>query len=362
MSERKLASIRMIDSIRPIEGADAIEVATVGGWDVVVKKGEFIEGDLAVYFEIDSWIPTELAPFLSKGAIPREYMGIKGERLRTIKLRGQLSQGLLLPVKEFDGMNFILPAGEDIAHAGNMHGVSEGDDVTEFLGIVKYNPPMNAQLAGVAKGNFPSFIRKTDQERAQNLTRQIKDSLDKEDEYEVTMKLDGSSMTAFYNDGEVGVCSRNLQLKIDDENKGNSFVRAMFDSGLDTALVGMRRNIAVQGELMGPGIQGNRENLSENKLFVFDVFDIDTQKYLTPIERKEFMDMLTLYGVNPNKVDHVPVLGVQKLPTGDVKELLLVADGPSIVNKVREGLVWKRVDGKFSFKTISNKYLLSSGS
>ena len=115
---RKLATVRCIDSIDPIPGADAIEVATVGGWKTVVaKKDGFKAGDLAIYCEVDSWIPTELAPFLSKGNEPREYNGVKGERLRTIKLRGTLSQGLILPMT---GQNPLL---------------REGDDLTEFLGI-----------------------------------------------------------------------------------------------------------------------------------------------------------------------------------------------------------------------------------
>ena len=96
MSERKMASIRKIDNIVPILGADAIECAMIGGWSVVVKRGEFNIGDLAVYVEIDAWVPTEIAPFLSKGQEPREYNGVKGERLKTVRLRGQLSQGLLL--------------------------------------------------------------------------------------------------------------------------------------------------------------------------------------------------------------------------------------------------------------------------
>ena len=92
---RKLATIRKIDALTPITGADAIECAHVGGWKVVVKKGEYIAGDLAVYIEIDSWVPTTLAPFLSKGNYPRVYNEVEGERLRTVKLRGQVSQGLL---------------------------------------------------------------------------------------------------------------------------------------------------------------------------------------------------------------------------------------------------------------------------
>lgn len=129
MSDRKLATIRKIAAIEPIEGADAIEVAVVDGWKVVVKKGEFQVGSLAVYLEIDSWVPTELAPFLSKGKEPREYEGIKGERLRTVKLRGQLSQGLLLPLQTV----YELPSTTNCDVLG--------DDVTEALGILKWERP-----------------------------------------------------------------------------------------------------------------------------------------------------------------------------------------------------------------------------
>jgi RNA ligase (TIGR02306 family) len=95
---RKLATIRVIDGIQPIQGADAIECAVVGGWKVVVKKGEFLVGESALYLEIDSWVPHELAPFLTKGDEAKEFEGVKGNRLRTVKLRGQISQGLLLPL------------------------------------------------------------------------------------------------------------------------------------------------------------------------------------------------------------------------------------------------------------------------
>lgn len=129
---RKLASIRRIADIQPIRGADAIEVATVDGWRVVVKKNEFKVGDLALYLEIDSWVPHELAPFLSKGQEPRVYNGVKGERLRTIRLRGQVSQGLLLRVGERDYMYYVMkPDGQLVT-------VYEGDDVTEFLNIQKW--------------------------------------------------------------------------------------------------------------------------------------------------------------------------------------------------------------------------------
>ena len=124
MSDRKLATIRVINNLKPIPNADLIEVAVIDGWEVVIKKGEFNVGDLCVYFEIDSWIPHELAPFLSKGKEPREYKGVKGERLKTIKLKGQISQGLVLQRESVLTHDYENP--------------TEGTDVTEYLNILKW--------------------------------------------------------------------------------------------------------------------------------------------------------------------------------------------------------------------------------
>jgi RNA ligase (TIGR02306 family) len=334
---RKLASIRTIDSIDPIEGADAIEVATVGGWKIVVKKGEFAVGDLAVYLEIDSWVPTELAPFLSKGKEPREFEGIKGERLRTIKLRGQLSQGLLLPlgIGVFD-VNAVL---------------EEGTDVTELLNIVKWERPMNAQLAGMARGNFPSLIPKTDQERIQNLKKEIANAAASGMQFEVTEKLEGSSMTCYLIDGVFGVCSRNLDLK---ETEGNAF----WATARELDIEGKMREIpdgewAIQGELIGPGIQNNIYKLSKTEFHVFDVYNIKSGEYLTPVFRRALIERMGL--------THVPVLLVDKdLGVGSVDEILQWAEGASKLNdkQEREGIVFKEVNGGMSMKAISNLYLL----
>lgn len=168
--KRKLASIQKIEEIKPIEGADAIEAYRVLGWWVVSKKDEFKVGDLVCYFEIDSWIPHELAPFLSKGNEPREYNGVKGERLRTIRLRGQVSQGLLLPIhtvwtKHVDFHKFPEANTWDWQSDWTDDEVI-GLDVTAILGIQKWEAPLPAQLQGQAKGTFPtSLIPKTDQER-----------------------------------------------------------------------------------------------------------------------------------------------------------------------------------------------------
>ena len=335
---RKLATIRKIDALNPIVGADAIECATVGGWKIVVKKGEYNVGDRAVYCEIDSWIPTELAPFLSKGKEPREFEGIKGERLRTIKLRGQLSQGLLL------NLDSAIPQTNSFA---------EGDDVSELLGIVKWEMPMNAQLAGMARGNFPSLIPKTDQERAQNLVGEILAAAQAGTQFEITEKLEGSSMTVYLIDGEFGVCSRNLDLK---ETEGNAFWQVARREGIEEKMrnaFGDCTDIAIQGELIGPGIQGNIYKLSEPEFFVFDIYDGSDGVYKSPEYRRLI--------VNDMGLNHVPVLLIDKdLGVGSVEEILQWAEGASKLNdkQEREGIVFKEVRGGMTFKAISNKYLL----
>lgn len=347
---RKLASIRRIADIQPIEGADAIVVATVDGWKVVVKKDEFKVGDLALYLEIDSWVPHELAPFLSKGQEPREYNGVKGERLRTIKLRGQVSQGLLIKPEFhelFDALSIVGLAREDGTKPGRV-GVGEGSDVTDLFGIQKWEAPIPAQLQGQAAGMFPtSLIPKTDQERIQNCFPEIQEKGDVT--YEVTMKLDGSSCTIFRWEGELRVCSRNLELKINEENKDNTFVAMALKIGDK-----IPNGIAVQGEVMGPGVQGNREGFKEHRFFVFDIFDIAKHAYLAPGERRSVCHMIGL--------EHAPLHGTNWKAPVSVEEGLAFAEGPSINHKIREGLVWKcNEDPSFSFKTISNQFLLKGG-
>jgi len=333
---RKLATVRKIDNIGPIEGADAIEVATVGGWKVVVKKGEYKVGDLAIYCEIDSWIPTELAPFLSKGKEPREFEGVKGERLRTVKLRGQLSQGLLLPT------------------VGQTSLMGEGDDLTDFLGIKKWEMPVPAQLAGQVKGNFPTQVPKTDQERCQNLVNEIVSANESGFKFEVTEKLEGSSMTCYLIDGEFGVCSRNLDLKRDENN---TFWSVAIEQDIEGKMREVGNNFAIQGELIGPGVQGNIYKLSKPAFYVFDVYSVAEGRYLNPAERHGLIEMM--------KLNHVPLIAhsanlYDTLGITDIPQLLKFAEGKSLLNPAqeREGVVFKEVNGGMTFKSISNKYLL----
>jgi len=343
---RKLASIRQISEIKVHPNADAIELAMVDGWQCVVKKGEFIPGDVVVYFEVDSVLPVrEEYEFLRKGCYRKADWLPEGEgfRLRTIKLRGEYSQGLLLHLGSID------------VPWQNEH-KTPGVDVTEFLGVVKWDPPLPACLSGQAKGNFPAFIPKTDQERAQNITREIASAAAAGDRFEATIKLDGSSCTMFFNEGEVGVCSRNLQLKDNEENADNTFVRLFNETGIKAFLNQLGINIAIQGELMGPGIQGNREGFNEVRFFVYDGYDIDAQEYLLPEAREQFFDTIMIpSGV---KAYHVPVIFKDAVLPPTVDELLEWAEGPSIKNPIREGLVFKHCKGGFSFKVISNKFLL----
>lgn len=346
MTIRKLASIAEITCIKPIEGADAIECAIVnGGWPVVVKKGEYQVGDVAIYLEIDSWVPHELAPFLSRGQEPREYNGVKGERLRTVKLRGQISQGLLLPI------NLDSPLAD---------AVSLGDDVTEMLKIQKWEPPIPAQLAGTMKGLFPHFIPKTDQERCQNLHKDIFE-IHKDEVYEVTTKLDGSSMTVYVKDGEVGVCSRNIDLI---ETEGNSLWKSAREQNIVDALLKISKDkgeeYAIQGELIGEGIQGNPEKLKGQRFYLFDVFSITEGRYLKPQERYDILHQFrSLHGAD---IQHVPIVYNCSTISGQfntIDELLEFAEGPSLNPQTkREGLVFKSWESDFTFKAIANSYLL----
>lgn len=339
---RKMATIRKIDALRPIDGADAIECAVVGGWTVVTKKGEYNVGDLAVYCEIDSFIPSAIAPYLTKpGHYAKTFEGVEGERLRTVKLRGQLSQGLLLPY----------------ATCGKI--CAEGEDVSELLGIVKYEAPVPAELAGEVKGMFPSVIPKTDQERIQNLKVELAEWLTNDElHWEVTEKLEGSSMTVYMRDGEVGVCSRNLDLK---PNADNSLWRAANKYNLPAKLIGIGRNIAIQGEIVGNGIQGNIYQMRDQDFLVYDIYDIDAGRYFTPGERKTFV---AEHGLN-----HCPVLAYSARLTDtlgliNMDQILKFAEGKSVMGMIgceREGLVFKCHEKQVSFKAISNKYLLKYG-
>jgi len=361
-TERKLASIRKVSSIQPIEGADAIEIAVVDGWKVVTKKGEYVPGSLCIYCEIDSFLPIkEEFEFLRKSSYKK--MGDQeGFRLRTIKLRGQVSQGLLLPLTTFQSFgyrlspnllneNYAIEPDRVVISPSDMIELSEGSDVTEVLGIVKYEPPIPAELSGKVKGNFPSFLRKTDEERVQNITKEYGEyCYQSKHQFYVTEKLDGSSSTFYFNNGEFGVCSRNLELL---ETEGNTFWKVARELDLENKLRNYGINVSLQGELIGEGVQGNPYKLKGQTVKFFNAFDIDKQERMSLGGFLKIMDDLDL--------DFVPFLDMNFLLPRSIDGMLEYAEGKSKLNyeTEREGVVVRSMDTKISFKAISNKFLLN---
>lgn len=334
---RRLASIQKIWKIEPIEGADKIETAFVLGWQVVVRKGQFQKYDNAVYFEIDSLIPEkDWSRFLFK---QEEYGQGKVYRLKTVKLRKQISQGLLVSISDVNP-EFI--------------GLEVGTDVTDPLGIQKYEPNIPAQLAGKIEGNFPAWIiSRTDEERIQSWPRVIDDFVGKE--VYAALKVDGSSVT-YINHDKVYVCSRNLALKEDTGNTYwqlyNKYIRNIFD---------VIPNICFQGECAGPGIQKNRLNLPHVDLFVFNIFDTVNRRYFTLDEQLSFCEKFGL--------KHVPIVWRGIFERKEINELLEMAKGNyDGTQNPREGLVFRPVipattnkGERLSFKVINNDFLLDGG-
>lgn len=336
---RKLASVQKIIALDAIENAEAIERATVLGWQLVVKKDEFKVGDLVVYCEIDSLMPHK----------PEfEFLQPRGMRIRTIRLRGQVSQGICFPLS-------ILP---------NDFEIVEDADCTDVLGITKYEPPMPACLSGVAKGNFPSFIPKTDETRVQVLQKLL-------DKYVgakcyITEKMDGSSATFYLNNGVFGVCSRNLDLECNEEN---SFWKAALALGLKEKLERLNGNYALQGELVGESIQGNKLGLKGQIVLFFNVFDIDKFEYF---KYNEFITVMQHV-----QLPTVPIIATDYILENTIESIVKMATIKSQMNKNvwAEGIVIRPLDekldlilssnyfnnGRVSFKAINPEFLLKYG-
>lgn len=354
---RKLATTKKISNIQPIEGADKIELATIDGWNVVVAKnvGHKV-GDVVVYCEIDSFLPIEPEfEFLRKSSYRKLPNGMEGFRLRTIKLRGQISQGLIIPLE--DAFKVMERRSQDYATKseiqvirGLTNLVDNPCNVTGLLGITKWEPPIPANLTGQVKGDFPSFIKKTDEERIQNLTKEYSDW--KDIPFYVTEKLDGSSATYYLNDGEFGVCSRNLELI---ETDDNTFWKVARQTDIEGKLRKLGRNIAIQGELIGHGIQKNPYKINGNEVRFFTIFDID--KY-QKVDYNEFCQIMTELDLSI-----VPLIdGDFRLPDNP-NDLMDLANSHSRMPLVdedcdMEGVVIRSLDGEISFKVISNEYLL----
>lgn len=376
---RKLATIRKIDKITPIEGADKIELAHTGGWQAVVAKHQFTAGDLAVFFEIDSALPAddERYNFLHERCLRTWLCGgrevLRVVRIKTMKLRGHISQGLFMPIEVFpEIIEWEKQYTKDTGYPPTLSQY-EGLDVTSMLRVEHYDEIAEkmgritgkARVAGNAKGNFPTHIvPKTDEERLQNLAMYF-DGRMKGVLFEATEKFDGTSATYIYApeirpEDPFFVCSRNLELK---DEEGNIYwdIARKYDlyntlkdyCEVQSMLQGKPVQIAVQGEIVGPGVNGNRDMYTEHHLRIFRIYDVTAGAWFPPIDRRRFCNIMQL--------PHVRVLGYE-YPVFDeltsMDDFLEFVKGKTENGNEREGVVWKSVDGTISFKVINNDYLL----
>lgn len=377
MDQRQLASFRVLGGVIPHPNADNLEIALVDGWKCIVKKGDFKAGDRVIYFEIDSLLPIipqfeflRKYAYVNKAWMPKELGVSEGFRIKTIKLRGEISQGLVVPVPK------------------NLELVTDSYDLTEHFRVLKYEVPLSKEFASYfmpgSSGKFPSFFPKTGETRVQNKFSSIQEN--KNRMFEVTRKYHGMSISfyakladdlSFFERTKLtlaswfgfdmkpiyryGVCSHNVELKLN--YTGNTFVDFANNSGIMQMLANYVESspglpeIALQGEICGPGIQDNHHGLDEITVYIFNIFDIKENRYLLPEERSELFEkvvtdkdslikeaLVEFYTtVGDRTVDEILALGEFTLPSG----------------KPNEGFVWKAMTCDFSFKAISNEFLLS---
>lgn len=355
---RKLVTVRKIDNILPIQNADAIEQLGIDGWNVVAQKGLHTVGDTVVYFEIDSFLPIEderFSTFMKFGI--NTFEGKQGHRVKTKRLRGVYSQGIVIPVSEFP--EIVEPQADT--------------DYAELIGVVKYEKQEVTGYSGDAKGTFPWFLRKSDQDRIQNVYGRLQQYSDSE--FVGTLKMDGSSITVFAVDKTkyvpdsedvvgvdiaIGYCSRNQQLKMPDTEldgwleQSGKFYQGAYNSNLFIKAAELcaatGKSLAIQGELVGAGIQGNFEKFEKYQVFAYNIFDVDAGEfvdYKTFLEYAKMVDLQIVPEVYP----------AQNILEKSVADIVQMADGKGLLANYREGVVWKQLNGNVQFKAISNKYL-----
>lgn len=385
--DRALAYIVTIDEIKPIPNYDRVEHARVGGWWIIVRKGQFNVGDKALYIETDSLVPSDDKRF--------DFLESKHYKVKTIKMCKVYSQGLLMPLSEFPELK------DKEVH----------EDVTKLLGIKYYVAEDNARKAKTnpnAKYNnmcarnkelakkkwwkwlmkriwgrkllfvffgskndnpkeFPTWIKKTDEDRIENCMYM----LDDKEPYVVTEKIDGTSTTVFLDltkrKPDFGVCSRNVrQMDMNAENfhsknaGGNVYWEMAIHYNMEDALkkIANERNaerVVLQGETYGESLQSNPYKIKGRDFAAFNLI-IDGVR----LGSLEARDILAKYDI-----PFVPIVNnYYILPNQDMfEDFKQSADGMSVINKKckREGFVYRSLDGQKSFKNVSRKYLLAKG-
>ena len=344
---RNLVTLQKIHAIKPIEGADAIELALILGWQCVAKKGEFAAGDVCVYYEVDSFLPLdERYEFLRRTSYrSNEFMG-EGFRIKTMNMRGEISQGLALPLKLFPELSAF----------------AVGDDVTDALAVKKWEVPEVQGSAGMDIGDKPHGIPTTDETRIQSMPEFIGHFLGKP--YYITTKMDGTSCTVYHKDGKVGVCGRNREYK--EDAASCSMWAYVINSGLKDRLLAWGEDIVLQGEFCGQGIQKNRLNLREPELFIFDVIRFGQAGEGDAIPTKCGLDGI-LAACEKLGLKSVPIEESGDSFDYDLPGLIERARGKYDSGRDKEGIVIRSreygraiIDGishKLSFKVLNNDFL-----
>lgn len=330
----KEATIQRIWEIKKHNNAESLEVAKVLGWDVVVKKGEYKPNDLCVYVSIDSVLPSR----------PEfEFLRNKNFRIKPIRLRGVESNGICFPVSIVPGYCGLTAAGDGLffnrkTEAGEDHGIHQvGDDVTDLIGVTKYEKPISPELAGQAVGHFPGFLIITDEDNLRTYPDAVPELYGRP--YYITRKEDGSSGTYFLNQGEFGVCSRRIHLK---ESEGNGFWRIARKYDIEKVLWDAFPNtpIALQGEVVGPGIQKNPIGLTEIDFRLFNIFDIVQRSYL---DYAKLIEFTTKYGI-----PLVPIVAEGAAYGYSLEELVSLAREQKYGDKPAEGIVIRPKESFYS--------------
>lgn len=367
---RKLASIQKVKAIKPIEGADRIELVQILGWNCVAKKGEYQVGDKVIYFEIDSLLPN--IPMLEwlKGSSWSQKLN--KYKISTHKFRGQISQGLVIPIAQLADLYKEINLTAVTPYTIN--NPEEGFDLTELLNIEKYEPPVsNGPLGDLVHHEW--YIPKTDEERIQVCAENVLPEYMKADiqDWYASIKLDGCSCTAGLFDDAFLIGGRNQWYK--DENMYTATVKKYIsEEKLKEYQEKTGMYVAFQGELCGPGIQSNRLGLSEKDWFIFNVFTSDTGA-MDSYTKCDLMSMLMICDYFGLK--HVPIIdskdkfGFKATTNLDetVENVLKYVDNfkyrtyfeNAAPSQIAEGVVFRMNDMTNSFKVVSNKFLLKGG-
>jgi len=326
-----VATIEKVTSVREHPNADLLQVATILGWDVVCKKQECKKDELVVFINIDSIVDPH--PFF-------HFLQAKSYRIRPVKIRGQISQGLILPLESLQKFG-----------CENIHQLSIGDDVSHIVKAKHYEKAETLRVTGRSKGSFPSFLIKTDENNLRNFPMAIDEIRGKE--VYITQKIDGTSATYYVKSGKFGVCSRTLDLQTDENHYWNMVKK--YD--LAFKMLNQDFDLAIQGEIYGPSIQNNPTGIKQISFAAFNIFDIKNSQYGS-------LDELTSFCQN-NDIPQAKVIyrGEMKF---ELPDLISMANDQYYENgKPCEGIVIRTIEpiksrcmviNRWSAKVLNEKY------